>query len=150
MFYTLTEVAKKWKLDRVEFLDFTLGNHFDKLLSNPDVSASGADSYVISDSVAYGLVNKFMTKDVQLPTNDELRTLEEAAITAMATYLASMNVASSFDFNQDMRLEGEDDCDPADFMCQRDVMGDHVSDMEDSIYSLTATIQKKLAEEIKK
>ena len=150
MFYTIPEVAKKWKLDETELFDFCVRNHTSNLLNNPDISASGVNIYVLKGDHAYTIVSDFLTKDVDLPTSDELHTLQKDAITAIATYFAKLNVTSSFDFNQDMRLDNEPDCDPAEFMNDPDCLGDFLSDMEKDIYSRTDEIQREFAESIKK
>jgi hypothetical protein len=150
MFYTITEVAKKWKLDIADFDKFVHTNHSSVLLSNPDISASGYDTHLIKSDAAYTIVSDFLTKDVNLPTSDELHTLQKDAITAIATYFAKLNVTSSFDFNMDMRLEGDHEMSPAEFMNDPSCLGDFLSDMEQDIYARTSEIQKEFAKTINK
>lgn len=150
MFYTIPEVAKKWKLNERDFFNYCVLNHTSKLLSNPDISSSGTNTFLLESGLAYTIVSEFLTKDVDLPTSDELHQLQKDAIEAMATYFAKLNVTSSFDFNQDMRLENEPDFPAADFMCDPSCLGDFLSDMENDIYTRTAEIQKEFAETIKR
>ena len=150
MFYTVSEVAKKWKLNEVEFFDFVDEFHVESLLPNPDISASGVNQYIISDKSTYTIVSNFLTKDVVLPTSDDLNVLQKEAIDAIATYFAKLNVTSSFDFNQDMRLEGEHEMSPAEFMNDPSCLGDFLSDMEQEIYARTDEIQKEFAKTIYK
>ena len=151
MFYTLTEAANKYQVDAFQFSQFLLENHHNVMLDNPDISASGTDACLISDDKLYGTMAKFLTKDVALPTNDQIQQLEKTAVHAMALYLATRNVASSFDFNMDMRLEHGSELHqtpPADFMADLDCTKDMLADMDNDIHAEMVKIQNKLAADL--
>ena len=108
MFYTVKELAAKYHIESVtEFSDHITEKGFTKENPFGNDATDGSDR-IIPATGARAAVMSYVQRNSNLPTARDVSELKEQAADALITYIATVNVINSYDFNVDMMLEEQD------------------------------------------
>lgn len=109
MYYTLDEVATKYKLPTEEFVKYVIDNHQNLIHLSPTHEGpwSRKNDCIISDSDARLVVNNFK-KPPNLVSDEELERVRENLICLAADYWIQFCRHTAHDINMDMLMGGED------------------------------------------
>ena len=151
MFYTVKELAAKYHIESVtEFSDHITEKGFTKENPFGNDATDGSDR-IIPAAGARAAVMSYVQRNSNLPTARDVVELKEQAADALITYIATVNVINSYDFNVDMMLEEEEHITPAGDFCTGEV-GDFeytVTDLIDNdVLKRLPGVQREIAKKI--